>query len=66
MNFTNNFHYIQGNEDDYVTNDEMEGIEDRKEVVQEISVAINNVNTSTIEFKAVVFRVYNYVYFLLF
>ena len=65
MNFTNNFHYIQGNEDDYVTNDEMEGIEDRKEVVQEISVAINNVNTSTIEFKAVVFRVYNYIYFLL-
>ena len=44
----------------------MEGIEDKKEVVQEISLAINNVNTSTIEFKAVVFRVYNYVYFLLF
>ena len=48
----------------------MERIEDKKEVVQEISLAINNAinnaNTSTIEFKAVVFRVYDYVYFLLF
>ena len=61
---------MQGNEDDYVTNVEMEGIENKKEVVQEISLAINNAinnaNTSTIEFEAVVFRVYNYVYFLLF
>ena len=44
----------------------MERIEDKKEVVQEISLALNNANASTIEFKAVVFRVYNYVYFLLF
>ena len=44
----------------------MEGVEDKEEVVQETSLAINNVNTSTIEFKAAVFRVYNYVYFLLF
>ena len=43
----------------------MEGVEDKNEVVQEISDPINNVNTYTIECKAVVFRVYNYVYFLL-
>ena len=65
MIFSNTFHQMQGNEDDYVTNDEMERIENKKEVVQEISDPINNANTYTIEFKAVVFRVYNYVYFLL-
>ena len=66
MIFSNTFHQMQGNEDDYVTNDEMEWIEDKIELVQEISVALNNANTYTIECKAVVFRVYKYVYFLLF